>query len=239
MALLVAQPRIAVLIDGENFPAANAEALFKAIGTWGEPAIRRVYGDPEDPRMKAWVSAAKAHNIAFGASQGYTKAKNSSDIALCVDAMDLLLTRRLAGFCLVTSDSDFTHLVYRVREHGLRIYGVGESKAAEGFRAHYDDFRVLDAPKPKAKNKPKAIAPKQVPPPPALPLEVESAIGFVAGKKGWSKVKSVENRLKTQSPLFKVTDHGAANLQDLLRQVPILEFDPSHGVIKQVRFKAL
>lgn len=126
--------RLAVLIDADNAQAAVVEGLFAEIARLGEATVRRIYGDFTNTALARWKSVLQAHAIRPVQSFAYTTGKNATDSALIIDAMDLLYTRRFDGFCLVTSDSDFTGLAQRLREEGLQVYGFGERKTPAAFR---------------------------------------------------------------------------------------------------------
>jgi uncharacterized LabA/DUF88 family protein len=127
-------PLFAVLIDADNIPAKYAEAILAEIATFGEPALRRVYGDWSSQQLKGWVDAAREYGLVAHQETANTKGKNASDIGLVIDAMDILHSDRFDGFVLVSSDSDFTALANRIREQGLEVIGIGESKTAESLR---------------------------------------------------------------------------------------------------------
>src|SRR6201996_5155034 len=127
-------PRLAVLIDADNASARIANGLFEEIAKIGEASVRRIYGDFSGARLKSWADVLQTHAVMPHQNFAYTSGKNASDIALVIDAMDLLLTGRFDGFCLVSSDSDFTRLAARIREQGVDVYGFGEQKTPEAFR---------------------------------------------------------------------------------------------------------
>src|SRR6202158_482711 len=126
--------RFAVLIDADNTSPRIAAGLFEDIGKFGEASVRRIYGDFSSPRMKSWADILQKYAIDPYQQFAYTTGKNASDIALVIDAMDLLHSGRFDGFCLVSSDSDFTRLASRLREEGADVYGFGAQKTPESFR---------------------------------------------------------------------------------------------------------
>src|SRR5438105_8609089 len=128
------QPRLAVLIDADNASAQIVDGLFEEIATIGEASVRRIYGDFSSARSKAWIETLSRHAIIPQQQFAYTTGKNASDITLVIDAMDLLHSGRFDGFCLVSSDSDFTRLASRLREEGADVYGFGARKTPESFR---------------------------------------------------------------------------------------------------------
>jgi hypothetical protein len=149
--------RLAVLIDGENVPAKDAAILFTQVSKLGNPIIRRVYGDFTRDGVKEWPKVISEHG-GSAHQNGHTSAgKNASDIALTVDAMDFLHKRSVEGFCIVTSDGDFTSLAKRIREEGLAVYGFAHTTAAKALQVACDQFFPLSAAKPA---KPANVAPK-------------------------------------------------------------------------------
>ena len=128
------QPRFAVLIDAENTSPQIASGLFEEVAKFGEASVRRIYGDFSNQRLKSWTEILQKYAIDPYQQFAYTTGKNASDITLVIDAMDLLHSGRFDGFCLVSSDSDFTRLAARIREHGVDVFGFGEQKTPESFR---------------------------------------------------------------------------------------------------------
>ena len=126
--------RFAVLIDADNTSSRIVDGLFEEIARFGEPSVRRIYGDFSSSRLKSWTEVLQKHAIDPYQQFAYTSGKNASDIALVIDAMDLLHSGRFDGFCLVSSDSDFTRLASRLREEGADVYGFGAQKTPESFR---------------------------------------------------------------------------------------------------------
>src|SRR6187551_1565853 len=154
-------PRLAVLIDADNASARIAPGLFEEIAKIGEASVRRIYGDFSTGRLKAWADVLSTHAIRAHQNFAYTTGKNASDIALVIDAMDLLHSGRFDGFCLVSSDSDFTRLAARIREQGVDVYGFGEQKTPESFRQAcrrfiYTENLLPEAPAPDEPGRPDA-----------------------------------------------------------------------------------
>ncbi len=125
---------LAVLIDADNAQSSTVGAIFDEAAKFGEVNLRRIYGDFSGTRLKGWADILAKHAIQPHQQFAYTKGKNSSDIALVIDAMDLMHMGRFRGFCLVSSDNDFTRLAARLREHGADVFGFGEQKTPESFR---------------------------------------------------------------------------------------------------------
>ena len=128
------EPRLAVLIDADNTAPKWAEAIFEEIATLGEASVRRIYGDFSGPHLRSWQKKLAGLAVIPHQQFAYTKGKNSSDIALVIDAMDLMHTGRFDGFVLVSSDSDFARLASRLREQGLQVFGIGRTNTPEAFR---------------------------------------------------------------------------------------------------------
>ncbi len=137
------QPRLAILIDAENASARHARAVFEAARRLGEASVRRIYGDFSNGRLASWDAAIRIWAVVPCHQPSHVRGKNAADIALAVDAMDLMYRERLDGVALMSSDSDFTRLAQRLREGGLAVYGFGESKTPQGFRAACNLFETL------------------------------------------------------------------------------------------------
>ena len=135
--------RLAVLIDAENASASHAQAVFETAETLGEARVRRVYGDFSNGRLASWSTAIRSFAIVPCHQHAYVKGKNAADIALAIDAVDLSYRAGLDGFLLVSSDSDFTRLAQRLREGGFAVYGFGERKAPQAFRAACHWFAIV------------------------------------------------------------------------------------------------
>jgi hypothetical protein len=137
-------PRFAVLIDADNTSPQIAGGLFEEVAKFGEASVRRIYGDFSNQRLKPWTDILQKYAIDPYQQFAYTKGKNASDIALVIDAMDLLHSGRLDGFCLVSSDSDFTRLASRLREQGADVYGFGKQGTPQSFRQACHRFICIE-----------------------------------------------------------------------------------------------
>jgi hypothetical protein len=126
--------KLAILIDADNASPRILKGLFEEVASIGEASVRRIYGDFSGARLKCWADVLSGYAIVPHQNFSNTTGKNASDIALVIDAMDLLHTGRIDGFCLVSSDSDFTRLASRIREQGIDVYGFGERKTPDSFR---------------------------------------------------------------------------------------------------------
>ena len=237
-------PRLAVLIDGENASARIAEALFTEIVTLGEASARRIYGDAANPSLKGWVDVLPLWAIQWQQNFANTKGKNSGDIALVIDAMDLLHSGRFDGFCLVSSDSDFTRLAARIREQGVPVYGFGEQKTPESFRQACTRFIYTEdlpipasattgdaAPPPPARRKPSA----------AVPLITAAIAAAIADMDedgdGWVHIGPIGNRLRNTYPDFSQRTYGYAKLSDLIRDTGRFDVKKGAGNAMYARVK--
>ena len=125
--------KLAVLIDGDNIPSAYVKEMMEEIAKYGNPTIKRIYGDWTKPFLSKWKNLLLENAITPIQQYGYTTGKNATDSAMIIDAMDILYSEKVNGFCLVSSDSDFTRLATRLREAGIKVYGIGDKKTPDPF----------------------------------------------------------------------------------------------------------
>lgn len=237
--------RLAVLIDAENASAKIAEALFTEIATIGEASARRIYGDFASGQMKAWIEVLARFAIQPQQNFANTRGKNSGDIALVIDAMDLLHSGRFDGFCLVSSDSDFTRLASRIREQGVAVYGFGEHKTPESFRQactrfiYTENLTAAPAAVGSAGAAPPAAPPARTAPAKAFQL-IETAMADMDDDSGWVALGAIGNRLRNAYPDFDQRTYGFAKLSDLIRGLDGFEVEaPGGGGALRVRRKAV
>src|SRR6266478_177370 len=140
--------RLAVLIDADNIPYRLISGILEEIAKYGSPTFKRIYADWTKPHVTGWKTVLLDHAITPVQQYSYTTGKNSSDSALIIDAMDILYTGRVDGFCVVSSDSDFTRLATRLREAGMKVIGIGEKKTLTPFITACDKFIYLEILKP-------------------------------------------------------------------------------------------
>jgi uncharacterized LabA/DUF88 family protein len=233
-------PRLAVLIDADNASAKLASKLFEEIAKIGEASARRVYGDFSSPRLKPWADILAHHAIIPQQQFAYTAGKNASDIALVIDAMDLLHSGRFEGFCLVSSDSDFTRLASRIREQGVDVYGFGEQKTPESFRQACSRFIYTEnllLPEAPATGAASAIVVRPLQPPSvAVPL-LRKALSQMESEDGWVNLGVLGNRLLSIATDFDSRTYGYRKLSDLVRKTGAFEVvQPSAGGLR-VRLK--
>ena len=230
MTIVSKAPRLAVLIDAENASARIAEALFTEIATLGEASARRIYGDFSSAQLTGWTRVLARYAIQPQQNFANTKGKNSGDIALVIDGMDLLHSGRFDGFCLVSSDADFTRLASRIREEGVDVYGFGERKTPESFRQACTRFIYTEnlsapvaeeaAPAGGGRAAPAASAPAASGK--RKPAEAARLVATVIAEldedgDGWGTVSGLGDRLRNAYPDFDQRTYGHAKLSDLLR----------------------
>jgi uncharacterized LabA/DUF88 family protein len=226
MANETRSPRLAVLIDADNTSPRIAAGLFDEVAKMGEASVRRIYGDFSSTRLKSWADLLNKYAIVPQQNFAYTTGKNASDIALVIDAMDLLYSGRFDGFCLVSSDSDFTRLAARIREQGVDVYGFGAKKTPESFRQACRRFIYTENLVPAD-----AAAPDRAAPATAKSLEPASAavplltrvIAQLSDDDGWVGLRGVGNRLANLAPDFDPRTYGAAKLGDLVAKTGAFE----------------
>jgi uncharacterized LabA/DUF88 family protein len=231
-------PRLAVLIDADNASAKIVDGLFEEIAKIGEASVRRIYGDFANPRSKAWADTLAKYAIIPQQQFAYTTGKNASDITLVIDAMDLLHSGRFDGFCLVSSDSDFTRLAARIREQGVDVFGFGEQKTPESFRHAclkfvFTENLLAGA----ASSQDAASTSKPLQPPSAATPLIKKAITQMESEDGWVPLGEVGKQLANLAPDFDPRTFGFRKLSDLVRKTNSFEIDDPKGGTMRVRIK--
>jgi uncharacterized LabA/DUF88 family protein len=208
-----ANDNLAVLIDADNAQASIIHELLAEVSRYGTARVKRAFGVWTTPSLKKWKDHLHESAIQPIQQFSYTTGKNSTDSALIIDAMDLLHAGGLNGFCLVSSDSDFTRLATRIRESGLVVYGFGERKTPKPFVAACDKFIYSDILKPAksgdTKSKPQAE--------PLKPMITE-AINAAAQDDGWANLGTVGSALQKTNPSFDPRNYGCQKLGELVRK---------------------
>ncbi|WP_438273635.1 NYN domain-containing protein [Nitrobacter sp.] len=227
-------PRLAVLIDADNTSPQIAGGLFEEIAKFGEASVRRIYGDFSGSHLKSWTELLQKHAIDPYQQFSYTKGKNASDIALVIDAMDLLHGERLDGFCLVSSDSDFTRLASRLREQGAEVYGFGAQKTPESFRQACRRFIYTEnlVPEPLSSNA--DVAGKRAslkPPSAAIPI-LNKALSQIEGEDGWAPLGLVGQQISKLFSDFDVRSYGFGKLSNLVRKTGAFEIVEKNGPMR-------
>ncbi|XRQ15046.1 NYN domain-containing protein [Actinomadura welshii] len=236
--------RLAVLIDADNAQAAMIEELLAEVAKYGTAHVKRAYGDWTGTSLRSWKEHLLDQSIQPVQQFAYTTGKNATDAAMVIDAMDLLYSDRFDGFCLVSSDSDFTRLAARIRESGLTVYGFGERKTPKPFVAACDKFIYIEnLVYDQVSAEPEAVALKAAPPASAAALKQDSALvnllrNAVEGasdEDGWAALASVGHIITKQRPEFDSRNYGYAKLSDLIAATTLFELDrrsPGDGKTK-------
>jgi uncharacterized LabA/DUF88 family protein len=231
--------RLAVLIDAENAIARLIEPLLNEVAKYGTANVKRIYGDWTTPNLSSWKSSLNKFAIQPIQQFRYTSGKNASDSALIIDAMDLLHSGNVDGFCIVSSDSDFTRLASRIRESGLRVYGFGEKKTPEPFVRACDRFIYVEnltqeevdeeaasgpkvpdvqTPAPRTAKRVQALGPEQI-------KLIRSAYDALAPEGGWITLGALGGQLLKLSPSFDSRSYGFQKLSELVRSLECFELD--------------
>ena len=237
---------IAVLIDGENIPSAHVKEMMEEIAKYGNPTIKRIYGDWTNPRLKKWKSLLLENAITPIQQYSYTHGKNASDSTMIIDAMDILYSGKVSGFCLVTSDSDFTRLAVRLREAGMQVIGIGEKKTPDPFIVACDRFIYIEILRDEAeetsetkKSDPKVqydkITQKEI-------RLISTTIEDLADDDGWAFLGDVGSLLQKKRPSFDARNYGFHKLTPLIQSIKQIETERretsrGHSRLVYVRMK--
>lgn len=229
--------RLAVLIDADNTSSRIADGLFEEVARLGEASVRRIYGDFASPRSKGWIDTLTRHAIIPQQQFAYTTGKNASDITLVIDAMDLLLSGRFDGFCLVSSDSDFTRLASRIREQGVDVFGFGEQKTPESFRQACRRFIYTEniGARPAIEGDAKASLPLK-PPSSAIPI-IKRVLADIDSEDGWVALSALGTQLSNLKSDFDSRTYGSSKLSDLIRKTGAFHVEQSEGKGMRIRLR--
>lgn len=230
---------LAVLIDADNASAAVIEPLLTEVAKFGIAHVKRIYGDWTTPNLGKWKDVLLDHSIQPIQQFRYTTGKNATDSAMIIDAMDLLYTGRFAGFCLVSSDSDFTRLASRIREAGTRVYGFGEKKTPAPFVNACDRFiytEVLAATE-SAGQPVKKLSAKELRADTKLVALLRSAIDGASDESGWANLGGVGSIIGKQMPDFDSRNYGYSKLSDLVEAIGLFKTDrrEKHMIVRDER----
>lgn len=209
-------PLLAILIDADNSSPKWAEAIFEEIASLGEASVRRVYGDFSRQQMAGWQDMIPALGLVPHHSPANTVGKNASDIALVIDAMDLMHSGRFDGFVLISSDSDFTRLASRIREQGLDVYGIGQRKTPAAFRMACKRFIFVEN-LTGGREQETRDAPRREKPTDAVPL-ILAAMQAIDKDQEWFALGPVGQTITANHPDFDSRTYGCAKLSDLVRK---------------------
>jgi uncharacterized LabA/DUF88 family protein len=226
--------RLAVLIDADNAQPAITEGLLAEVAKFGTAHVKRAYGDWTGTQLTGWKEQLLAQSIQPMQQFAYTKGKNATDAAMVIDAMDLLYSGRFDGFCIVSSDSDFTRLAQRIRESGLTVYGFGERKTPEPFVRACDRFIYIEnLTYPETAAAPAGPVPRPAPRAPATRLKrdaalvslLRNALEAASDDDGWAPLGAVGNIITNQRPDFDSRTYGYAKLSDLMNATTLFELE--------------
>ncbi|TGD58866.1 NYN domain-containing protein [Flavobacterium humi] len=235
--------KLAVLIDADNVPYSNVKGMMEEIAKFGTPTTKRIYADWTKPNASGWKSVLLEHAITPIQQYSYTVGKNSSDSAMIIDAMDLLYSGKVDGFCIVSSDSDFTRLAIRLRESGMKVIGIGEKKTPSPFIVACDRFvyiEVLEGAVKKKTRKPAAHPANAKKPAGPVPVEketvtkvdpqtielIETSIDDIGDDDGWAFLGDVGSLIVKKKPEFDPRNYGFAKLTPMMKSLTdIFEID--------------
>ncbi|HZR35523.1 MAG TPA: NYN domain-containing protein [Nevskia sp.] len=225
------QSRLAVLIDADNSAPDIAEGLLREAAKYGVASVKRAYGDWTTDNLKGWKKVLLEHSIQPIQQFSYTRGKNATDSAMIIDAMDLLYTGRFDGFCIVSSDSDFTRLASRIREQGLTVYGFGERKTPEPFVAACDRFIYTDVLRGGGEEEEedstavKRLNTSQLKAQAKLVAALRAAVEARSDESGWAHLGAVGQHVAKQSPEFDSRNYGYRKLRDLVTAMQLFELE--------------
>lgn len=240
------ETNLAVLIDGDNIPSAYIKEMMEEIAKYGNPTIKRIYGDWTKPHLAKWKAVLLENAINPIQQYGYTQGKNATDSAMIIDAMDILYSNKVDGFCLVSSDSDFTRLATRLREAGKKVIGIGEKKTPDPFIVACDRFIYLEILKVSddkdhdesssktGKKSPKKNVDKITP---KVIRLIAATISDVADEDGWAFLGDVGSLLQKKQPNFDARNYGYDKLTPLISSVNQFEVESRSG--QNSRFKLI
>ncbi len=214
---------LAILIDADNANPAIVKGLIAEVAKFGRASVRRIYGDWTSDRLKTWKAALLEHSIQPIQQFAYTTGKNATDSALIIDAMDLLYAGNLDGFCIVSSDSDFTRLASRLREAGKAVYGFGEQKTPRPFVAACDRFIYTEIFTQVEGSAPKRRAPADLKRDVTFARLLRGAIEAASDESGWAHLGAVGTNLTKTEPDFDSRNYGYTKLSDLLEASGLVE----------------
>jgi len=221
---------LAVLIDGDNIPSAHVKEMMQEIAKYGNPTIKRIYGDWTKPNLAKWKNLLLENAITPIQQYGYTTGKNATDSAMIIDAMDILYSEKVNGFCLVSSDSDFTRLATRLREAGMQVIGIGEKKTPNPFIVACDKFIYIEIlrnqsekktgsiEKDKTKESLDKITRKEI-------NLISTTISDLSDEDGWAFLGDVGSLLQKKQPNFDSRNYGFEKLTPLIKSIGNFEIE--------------
>ncbi|MFT7155362.1 MAG: uncharacterized LabA/DUF88 family protein [Parvicella sp.] len=223
---------LAVLIDGDNIPSAHVKEMMEEIAKYGNPTIKRIYGDWTSPHLSKWKNLLLQNAITPIQQYAYTTGKNATDSAMIIDAMDILYSEKVNGFCLVSSDSDFTKLATRLREAGMQVIGIGEKKTPNPFIVACDKFIYIEIIRKQTQKK-EDINPKDKDEEKESLVKVTSnvvnlisaTISDLSDDDGWAFLGDVGSLLQKKQPNFDSRNYGFEKLTPLIKSIGKFELE--------------
>jgi uncharacterized LabA/DUF88 family protein/Fe-S-cluster formation regulator IscX/YfhJ len=226
--------RLAVLIDADNVPYSNVKGVMEEIAKYGTPTFKRIYGDWTKPTVSGWKNVLLENAITPIQQYSYTSGKNSSDSALIIDAMDILYSGKVDGFCIVSSDSDFTRLATRLREAGMKVFGIGQKKTPNPFIVACDKFIYMEIIPVFEAEENTTVKTKATTPKPKTAVDkvnketlklISHTINDLADENGWAFLGEVGNLILKKQPNFDPRNFGFQKLTPLIKSLPQFEID--------------
>ena len=239
--------KLAVLIDGDNIPSAYITEMLQEIAKYGNPTIKRIYGDWTKPHLNKLKSVLLENAVNPIQQYAYTQGKNATDSAMIIDAMDILYSNKVDGFCLVSSDSDFTKLATRLREAGKNVIGIGEKKTPEPFIVACDKFIYIEILKNQnkeieSKNSSKSKEDKKDDVDKITPKVIKliaSTISDIADEDGWAFLGDVGSLLQKKQPNFDSRNYGFQKLTPMINSINKFEVESRENQHNNNRFKLI
>jgi len=222
-------PLLAVLIDADNVPSKYAEAILREVTSYGEPGLRRVYGDWSNQQLSGWTKTAQKLGLVQHQQTANTKGKNASDIGLVIDAMDILHAGHFDGFVLVSSDSDFTRLASRIREQGLTVIGIGEAKAPDALKNACNRFVAIENISDESdttKTKSQGLDTRRVGEARKL---ITDAMEKIDQDDDWFPLGRIGQQIQADKPDFDTRTYGKKKLSDLVKELKVFETKTGPG----------
>lgn len=233
------ESRLAVLIDADNIPYSKIKEIMKEIARYGTPTFKRIYGDWTKPNLSGWKAVLLENAITPIQQYGYTTGKNSTDSAMIIDAMDILYSGRADGFCIVSSDSDFTRLAIRLREAGMKVIGIGEKKTPNSFIVACDKFIYIEVINRSAENEKSSEEISKDQKRELINL-IYTTIDDLADENGFAFLGDVGNLILKKHPDFDPRNYGYQKLTPLIKNLGMFEIDErklGKGNVKHIFIK--
>ena len=238
--------RLAVLIDADNVPYANIKEMLEELTKYGTPTFKRIYADWTKPTVSGWKTVLLENAITPIQQYSYSSGKNSSDSAMIIDAMDILYSGKVDGFCIVSSDSDFTRLAIRLREAGMKVIGIGEKKTLKPFITACDKFIYLEILKVQEPvvEKNDVTAVKKTDKKQSAPLNkidsdltrlLRDSITDIAEEDGWAHLGNLGNTILKKKPDFDARNYGYSKLLPLIKSMNRFDIDERETGNKNIK----